>query len=194
MRSLAFDLGMTTAWGAVGDNRPPASGSMRLPGGPRDMGRTGRAFDEYARRVILDQRPDLIGFATPFIGRGKRNPVIQNGRPLYIGGRPVFFDIEPIVPDAIRPLMGLMTTLEIIANELQIACAEADESDARKAFMGSVPRKSKDIKEAARLACRQRGWPAHDHHCADALVMAAHIYTCRAKDGGIGLTPLFSHV
>jgi len=142
-----------------------------LPGGPRDMGRTGRAFDGKVRELILRERPHMIGFAKPFVGMK--------------GGLAVN-------PDSIRPLFGLMTVLEMIADELKFPCREAFESDARKAFLGNVPSKSADIKKAVRAACVMRGWPARDHHAADALCVASHILSCIEPASAATLTPLFA--
>lgn len=171
MRILAFDPGMNFGYGGIGGHLGVQSGSRRLRGGASQMGITMRHADQVIRELILSQRPQVLAFASPFIGMR--------------GGR-------PIQPDAIRPLMGLMAKIEEIAEELKIRCIELSEPECRRAFLNNVPRKSADIKKAVMRACRERGWPCMDDHSADALCVASRALEIIAPDTAHEITPLFA--
>lgn len=170
-RVLSLDPGMTIGYAVIGGGLPVLSGSRQLNGGAREMGITGRHAERLVREWLLEHRPTNIAFASPFVGQR--------------GGR-------PISPDSIRPLMGLLTVFEMIADELRIPCAEYDEPQARRAFMDGVPRKSKDIKTAVIAACRARGWPARDDHAADALCIGSWALECLEPETAFETTPLFA--
>lgn len=184
MRVLAIDAGFNCGYGALGGGKVPTSGSRRIRGDARHLGTAGRHFDETVRQLILQERPQVIAFATPFVGQIHAKPTFVNGEKIW--GKSV-----PIQPDSIRPLMGFLTVLEMICDELKIRCIELSESEARRAFMTAVPRKSKDIKIAVMRACRQRGWPAMDNHAADALCVAARALELVDPSSSHELTPLF---
>ena len=152
MRVLGLDSGLHLGYAALGGDKPVLAGSRLLRGGPRDMGRTMRHCDSVLRELILEVRPDVIAFASPFVA--------------LIRGRAV-------QPNAIRPLFGILAKIEEVADELQIRCTEWDESAARRRFLDGMPRKSKDIKRAVMQGCRDRGWPCCDDHAGDALCVAA---------------------
>lgn len=166
LRVLAIDAGLTAGWGAVGAGRPPQSGSYRFEGGSRAMGKVGRAFDHFVRQLILREKPAVLAFAAPFVGRFAS-------------------------PDSIRPLMSMCTLLEMIGDELRLKCVEIDEPAARRAFLTKVPRCSKEIKIAVMEACFVRGWPAKDNHSADALVVASWALELLSPKEAHATTPLF---
>jgi len=172
-RVLAFDAGMNFGFGALGGDKPISSGSRRLRGDARHLGIAGRHCDEVVRQLILAERPDVIAFASPFVGSR--------------GGRPV-------QPDSIRPLMGFLMLVECICEELRIRCIELDEPECRRAFLTKVPRKSKDIKAAIISACRQRGWPSVDDHSCDALCVASRALEIVEPGASHETTPLFTTV
>lgn len=170
MRVLAFDAGFTMGYGALGNGKPPSSGSRRLRGTARTLGIAGRHCDEVVRQVILAERPEVIAFASPFVGSRKG---------------------APVQPDSIRPLMSFLTIIEMVCDELRIRCVELDEPECRRAFMTAVPRKSAQIKLAVMRSCRQRGWPFPDEHAADALCVAARALEIVDPTAAHETTPLF---
>jgi hypothetical protein len=176
---------MNLGWGAVGGGRKIAAGSVRLRGGPLDMGATGEHCREIVLCKITDEQPDLIAFATPFIGMVRPKAFIARGGKLF---QPSF---QAIAPDNIRPLFGCLTVIEMTARDMAIRCQEFEEGEARRAFMGNVPRKSKDIKAAVLRACTQRHWHAPDHHAADALCIATHAWEHHNQDQSHRTTPMF---
>jgi hypothetical protein len=163
MRVLAIDAGMTMGFAALGDGKPPISGSRMLKGGPRAMGVAGRHCDAELRALILQERPAAIVFATPFVG-------MINGK-----NTKGFATRMAVQPDSIRPL-----------------CIEVDEPEARRAFLTAVPRKSKDIKIAVQRACFLRGWPCKDDHAGDALCIASWALEILDPEHSHETTPLFS--
>lgn len=178
MRVLVFDAGMNLGYGAVGGGRIVTSGSRRLRGGPRDMGVTA----EHAREIILakiaDEKPDLVGFASPFVGQT--------------------WDAEkkrwrPIAPDNIRPLFGIIAIIEMVCRDMGIPCCEVEEGEARRHLLGTgnLPKGTKAIKEAIQRAIRERNWSFCDDHSADALCVASYIWECKNPDQAHRTTPLF---
>ncbi len=186
MRVLAFDCGLTCGFAALGDGRDPFAGSRRLKGDSSHMGVVGRAFDGLVREIILQEKPGVIAFASPFVGQIFIKEKIINGRRIKPGR------FQPVGPEAIRPLMGLTTVIEMIADELGIRCVEDDEQKMRRAFLTGVPRKSKDIKEAVVRACELRRWPAPDHHAADALCVASYVLSIVEPKSAHKTSPLFA--
>lgn len=170
-RVLAIDAGMTCGFGAVGGGRGPVSGSQKLQGGARDLGVAGVHFEDWLGSLILQESPDLLAFAAPFVGQ--------------LRGRPVS-------PDAIRPLMSFLTLFEMAGIKRGIRCVEVDEPEARRAFLTAVPRKSKAIKIAVQRACFSRGWPCRDSHAGDALCVAAFALEVEHPDESHKMTPLFT--
>lgn len=144
------------------------------------MGVAGRHFDEILRGLILQERPGVIAFASPFVG------MINKTGPKGVIGR------MAVQPDSIRPLMSFLTIIEMVCDELRIRCVEVDEPQARRAFMTAVPRKTKDIKLAVQRACFLRGWPCATDHAGDALCVAAFVLECVVPDSAHETTPLFS--
>jgi hypothetical protein len=134
------------------------------------MGKTMRHADDVIRSLIIEVRPDVIAFASPFVA--------------LIRGRAV-------QPDSIRPLFGILAKIEEIADELRIRCTEWDEPSARRKFLAHVPRKSKDIKAAVMQACRDRGWPVCDDHAGDSLCIAAYALEKLEPSTAHLTTPLF---
>jgi len=184
-RVLTFDAGLHLGFGAIGGGKPPVAGSRLLRGGPRNMGVTMRHADQVIRDVILQEKPDVIGFATPFVGQ-VRIPIFKGGKPTGL------FKTQPIDPNSIRPLYGVLAKVEEIADELHIRCVEVSEGECRNAFLNKVPRKSKDIKAAIMAGVRQRGWPCPDDHGADSLCVASHILDISQPTTSHETTPLFS--
>lgn len=181
IRVLSFDAGFTMGFGALGGGREAVSGSRRLRGDARRLGVAGRHCDEVVRQLILQERPGVVSFATPFVGQ------IWSPNKGGKGGRFV-----PIQPDSIRPLMSFLTIIEMVCDELRIRCVEVDEPAARRAFLTAVPRKSAQIKKAIKRECRERDWPFIDEHAADGLCVAS--YTLEIVEPGSAhlTTPLFS--
>lgn len=167
---------MTCGFGAVGGNRPPASCSHRLRGDARHLGIAGRHFDQILREMILRERPDVLAFAAPFVGK-TFDPKTKRW--------------QPVSPDSIRPFMSFLTLVEMVGDELKIRVVEVDEPEARRGFMTAVPRKSKAIKIAVQRACFARGWPCSDDHAGDALCVAAWALECVDPGHAHETTPLF---
>lgn len=185
MRVLAFDSGMFFGWAAAGAGRKITSGSVRLRGSPLEMGTTGNHCKEIVLAKISDEQPDLIAFATPFIGMVRPKAFIARGGKLI---QPSF---QAIAPDNIRPLFGCLTVIEMTADDMGIRCQEFEESEARVALLGkgNTPRKSKDIKAAVMSACAR--WNPRDNHAADAICIAIHAWEHNNKTEAHRTTPLF---
>ncbi|MDE2470060.1 MAG: hypothetical protein KGL35_15275, partial [Bradyrhizobium sp.] len=92
---------------------------------------------------------------------------------------------------SIGPLYGLSMLLDMMADDYRLPSYEVAESDARKAFLSAVPRKSKEIKAAVMSACALRGWPALDSHSCDAIVVALHVLAHLEPGTAVEATPLF---
>lgn len=153
---------MNFGWGAVGGGRKTASGTVSLRGAPDRMGITGHHAAALIRERIAVEKPDAVGYASMFIA--------TRGR-----------DGKPIPPNSIGHLFSIQTLIDMECWDFKndcalIPCYEVAESEARKAFMQHVPRKSKDIKAAVMAACEQRRWPFPDDHAADALCVASFIF------------------
>jgi hypothetical protein len=152
-RILSIDAGMTVGYAAVGNHQSIVSGSRTIRGSAVNIGPAGRHFDEVMRHLILDHRPDLIVYASPFVGS-------RAGR--------------PVQPNSIRPLMSFLTLIDMIGDELKIKTAEIDEPAARRAFLDKVPRKSEEIKQAILNQCSMLGLPCPDHHAGDAICVGLY--------------------
>lgn len=192
-RVLAFDAGMNLGWGALGGG-VAASGCRRLRGGPRQMGATAADCASAVRRLLEEQDPQVVCFASPFVGATKGKPKT------FIKGKPVWGSgFAAVPPDKIRPLFGCLTVIEMVVEEWNIAhpagkirCVEVPEPEARRAFLTAVPRKSKDIKIAVLRACRLRGWMVATDHAADALCVASYVLEWVDRDRSHLTTPLFA--
>lgn len=179
MRILGLDPGLNLGFAAAGGHRPVISGSRRLRGGPRKMGETAKHCQDVLLKLIDDEHPDLVGFASPFVGQ-TYNPMTKK--------------FSPIPPDNIRPLFGCLAVIEMTCLEMGIPCVEVEEGEARRMLLGSgqIPRKSKDIKAAIQRALRQRNMGCSDEHGADALCVALFIWECKNRNQSHRTTPLFS--
>lgn len=169
MRVLAFDLGLNAGFASLARGARPLAGSVRLDGSAEKLGAVAISFEQFASEIIAEQKPDVIGYAAPFVGA-----------------------IAMKNPNSIKPLFGLMMALEAMADRRRIRCVMVTESDARKAFLGKVPAKSKAIKEAVIAGCRSRNWPAATDHAADALVVADFILSILEPETAHAGDPLFA--
>ncbi len=90
--------------------------------------------------------------------------------------------------------LGIATrALKEIADDHGIPWRQVYEADARRHFLGTVPRKSADIKKALVAGCRQRNWPVCDAHAADALCCADYARTLLEPEKSHANTPLFAN-
>ena len=167
MRVLAVDLGIHTGLALAEPGVRPRISCFDIPYPARDLGSVGIYFEEKMSEKIARAKPDVIVRATRFINRHSQ-------------------------PIAIGPVFGLSMVLDVMAQRRRIEHCERAESDARKAFLGKVPRKSKDIKAAVRAACMQRQFPVHDQHSCDAIVMAVFELSLRVPSYAVSSTPLFA--
>lgn len=182
---MPIDVGMTCGFGVLGEGfSKPVSGTFKLRGGSREMGITGRHFDQTLRELNCKYRPTVMCFASPFVGQ-------IFGKPTFINGQKVWGKAAPVRPDVLRPMMGMMTIIEMICQELRLRCIEVEEPDARRAFMGGVPRKSKDIKAAVQRACDLRHWDYDSPHAADALCVGSFVLEQLNPGAAHRMTPLF---
>lgn len=165
MRIAAFDLGMNCGFGVLGRDYC-RSGTYRLGGGSSEMGVTFRSLVGVVNRVVTAHKPQVLTAVEPHIGR-EANPI------------------------NLKMIFGLFCRLQEVALDLELPFhAGVIESDARKAFLGKVPRRSKEIKIAVVHGCRIRGWPATDDHAADALCTADFVLAQLDKGSGWNRTPL----
>lgn len=167
MRVLAADLGLHVGLALIEPNCRPRISYFEIPFPARCLGKVARCFVAKMGPIIDKVKPDHIVRATRFIGKHSQ-------------------------PIAIGPVYGLSMRLDEMADELGIDYFEVVESDARKAFLGKVPRKSKEIKAAIRASCVQRNWPAHDEHSCDAIVVGTHALSILEPAHAVSSTPLFS--
>jgi len=170
VRSLGIDFGFSLGYGFLAAGANPASGSRRIEGDSIHMGCAGRCVDRVVRELILEFRPDIIAFATPFIGR-----------------------VGKVTPTQLRPIMSFPTIGEMVCHELRIRCVEWDEPAARRAFVGdgNLPGKSEMIKAAIQQECRDRNWPCRDSHAGDALCIADYTLAQLDPDYAHTTTALF---
>lgn len=167
MKVLPFDLGLNVGWAALERGERPRAGSRRLAGNSGKLGMVIADFHQFAGAVIDAEKPDVIGYASKFVGRMAS-------------------------PASIGPLFGLIAHLEWLAHVRGIRCVEVDEGRARKAFLGAVPGGRKNIKSACMAACRNRNWPAQDDHVADALVVGDFILAILEPENAHAGDPLFA--
>lgn len=167
MRVLAIDAGFTLGYGFLASGKKHAlSGSWTIKGGSEQMGEAFRSVRKVFLGLIEKDRPDVIVTAMPFIGR-------------------------LVSPVQLRPIFGFDCLIQDLADEYGIRFERIREVEARKAFIGGVPRKSKDIKAAVIGECRSRGWPACDSHAADALCVASYMLDKLEPARSHERTPLF---
>jgi hypothetical protein len=177
---------MMLGYGALGSDGFVTSGSRRLKGDSQEnIGKAGRHCDAIVRELILEVRPTMLAFATPFVGIIPRKVQVINGQK-------VWSKFKGVPPNAIRPLFGFLMVIDMIADELSIACTEVSEQNARRAFLHRLPGRSKDIKSAVMHGCRLRGWQFPDNHAADALCVASHVMDQLMPRRAFERTPMFS--
>ena len=169
-------------YAAIGGDKPVFAGSRLISGNHSTMGPSGRRCREILLEIIAEFGPfDAIGFASPFVGIVRRfNPKTGKSEPV------------PVRPEALRPLMGFTTVIEMVADELGIRCVEEDEARCRGAFLEVVPRKSRDIETAVIQACRDRGWPCTDGHTGAALCVGSFLIERLDPSRAHKTTPLFA--
>ena len=138
-----------------------------MPGSYEELGRAVTALEGFLTKKISDSAPTVIGYAEAFIRKFK------------------------VKPENLVPLFAFMGAIEAAAFKFQVECVTVNESAARKALMGMVPKKTKDIKIAALTTCKRLGWPACDGHAADALIVADYISNCIRPGRGHQHAPLF---
>ncbi|MBI1213588.1 MAG: hypothetical protein GC190_19190 [Alphaproteobacteria bacterium] len=175
MRVIAFDFGLTLGWACFEEGTPPRAGSWWLPGSWEHLGKMLIELDQRASTLLAEFKPDVIGWAEPFVGMTK------------VGNR-----WKPVSPESLGPLFTQIGKLSEMALPRRIRTVCVDEAEARRAFMGAVPRKSKDIKGAIKVACTQRHWMTPDAHARDACVIGAHIVSILDAASAPKQTPLFA--
>jgi len=182
VRVLALDPGGTLGYAALGDGKV-AAGSRKLNGDSHHMGIAGRHCSSVVRELICDHGPfDVVAFAKPYVGSVMRfDP--KKGRKVP----------QPVEPDSLRPLMGFMTVIEMVCDELRIRCVEIAEMEARREFVPKLPRKSKDIKRVVMQECRDRKWPCSDDHASDALCVGSFVLSKLEPSKAHEAQPLFIH-
>lgn len=165
MRCMGVDLGFRVGFGLLGGRRV-LSGSFALKGSSTKMGEAFHSLVEVMGGLIAKHRPEAIGTAMPFISR-------------------------VVTPVQLIPICGFFCRLQEICDDAAIPFHVIHEPHARKAFMGGVPRKSKDIKLLAQAECRARWWPVTDGHAADALAIASFMMEMMEPKRAHEQTPLF---
>jgi hypothetical protein len=166
LRVLAFDLGLNVGWALIEAGQRPVVGGFKIPYRAYQLGEIAIFFEARAAEIIGKKSPKVIARATRFINE-KSNPL------------------------AIGPYYGLSMVLDAMAVRRRLRDVEIEESDARKAFLSTTPRKSKDIKAAVKRECEAREWPADDEHACDAIVVGLHVLNILEPGRGHETTPLF---
>lgn len=165
MRVLAFDLGLNIGYALLhpGQSRPEV-GHFRIQHRALDLGLVALAFNERAVPIMKEMAPDYVVRATRFISRTS-------------------------TPVAIGPYYGLSMWLDAICERWKWRHGEISESDARKAFLGKLPRKG--VKDAVRLEFESRGWGYDNEHIRDAIVVGLHTLEILQPRSTLTKTPLF---
>ena len=163
---LAVDLGLQIGLAILEPGARPRVAYFRIPHSARDLGLIAIYFEEKMEGIIGRTKPDVIVRATRFINR-QSNPL------------------------CISPYFGLSMVLDAMAIRRHIKSMEVSEQDARKAFLGNIPRGSKAIKRAIRAACLQMNYPVHDEHSCDAIVVGVHTLSILVPEIAHTMTPLF---
>jgi hypothetical protein len=158
MRILALDISSANTGWTAGDtgDRVPVFGSFATPapGHPSDMGRRYASYRRTLMGLIVEHRPQLLGFLAPFIAMQGGN--IKNAL-------------------SSRMLLGLSAITEEVASTLGLPSVEETDNTVRKEFLGSARGKGKELKEAAFRACHERGWHCANHDESDSAVMWAYL-------------------
>ncbi len=166
MRVLSIDVGLRAGYAIVERGKAPKSGSHKFRNTRDDLGKLTNEFSAWCHDLIRKNRPDIVVYALPFIGRFA-------------------------TPASLEVIFGFSVLLELVADKRNIRCYGVNESQARRAFLTKVPKKSADIKTAMMAACLQRGWRCPDHHAADALCVASSELDKLEPDTSHEATPLF---
>lgn len=158
MRILALDISSANTGWTAGDtgDRVPVFGSFATPapGHPSDMGRRYASYRRTLMGLIVEHRPQLLGFLAPFIAMQGGN--IKNAL-------------------SSRMLLGLSAITEEVASTLGLPSVEETDNAVRKEFLGSARGKGKELKEAAFIACHARGWHCANRDESDSAVMWAYL-------------------
>ncbi len=167
LKILSADLGLNVGYALIETGVEPKAASFRIPYRATQLGQINLYFVEKMEEIIGRAKPDVIARATRIIGR--RN-----------------------TPASIGVYFGLSMALDAMAVARRIRDVEISESDARRSFLGKVPRKSADIKRAIIEGCASRGWWAKDDHGCDAIVVGCHAMSILRPQGTHTFEPLFS--
>lgn len=166
MRILAFDVGLTVGFALLESGKRPIAGSFRIRRQAGDLGGIAMDFEQTASELFAKFKPDAVGRAMWFFGRFS-NPI------------------------SLGPVCGLSMKVDEMAAKRRLPHYTIDEPDARKAFLGHVPRRSKAIKAAIIAECHSRGWWAADDHGCDAQCVGVHILSILEPERSHEATPLF---
>lgn len=147
MRVLAFDAATETGWASFASARSrPVLGTLSLPSGT-DYGERNLAMFTATEALIIQHRPDIVGYEAPFYRPRDR----WHER---------------------RLLTGLTVAIELAATKHLVRCIEVLVGDAKACLSGDRRADKKAMEDAARLL----GWPVEDDHQADAGAVALVIY------------------
>lgn len=103
---------MNVGWGSLERGSIPQAGSFTIERAIRDLGAIAMDFEQRACEIIATQKPDVICRASCITNRFS-------------------------LPQNIAPYYGLSMKLDEMARRRRIRCIERDESDCRKAFLGT---------------------------------------------------------
>lgn len=163
---MTFDLGLNVGWSVLESGKTPIAGSFRIHRRAADLGGVGVDFEQRAAELFAQYKPEAVGRAARFINRFSQ-------------------------PVALGPVFGLSMVLDMMAMKRRLPHYEIAESDARKAFLGKIPKGSKAIKAAIIAECHSRGWWAADDHGCDAQCVGVHILSILEPERSHEATPLF---
>lgn len=177
MKTLVLDLATSTGF-AVGDAAGVQDhGSFKLPATGGDIGLFLHHYRTWLSAALSRWVPDEIVFEMPILGKGMALPVL-------------------------RKLYGLCGLTELIAQDRNVKCGEANLIDIRRHFIGCC-RAPKEItcspgcarkqcakctaarrawiKESTVSMCRKRGFRPSDDNAADALALFSYVQSTRCK-------------
>lgn len=156
---LALDLSTKTGWalGRSGQNSPPLYGRWVLP-----------------RRPTLIKRDLQIGYRMSCLAAQLTDAIA-----IHQPTRVVFEAPLHIADGSSRLLINLAGVVEMICDEHDLPCEEANISSVRLLVLGSGRLAARDKTERVMGFCRDQGWAPVDDNVADALILLRYLQIMR---------------
>ena len=161
MRILALDLSTHTGW-CVGDSADrPTYGTKHLKTHGESIGPLAVEFHRWLRRLVEDEKPELIAFEAPILAKRTK---------LHI----------------IRMLTGLAYHTEFMAEYLDVRCREVDLWTIKRFWTGNAKAEKIDMVRAAQMY----GYDPQDDNAADAIALWEYSVHRSTADGKLRMGAL----